>query len=104
MANSRASIMHPGQPGARPSLHGWLVRGGCLVPDPGTAEITTAAEREARDHLSKATKPASRKWPTVARQSCIPASLVRVHRCTDGWYEVGALFRIPALRKSLPQL
>jgi hypothetical protein len=35
---------------------------------------------------------------------CIPASLVRVLRCTDGWYEVGALFRIPALRKSLPHI
>ena len=35
---------------------------------------------------------------------CLPASLVRVLRCTDGWYEVGALFRIPALRKSLPNM
>ena len=30
----------------------------------------------------------------------IPATLVRAKRCADGWYEVGALFRVPALRRS----
>jgi serine/threonine protein kinase len=30
----------------------------------------------------------------------IPATLVRAKRCADGWYDVGALFRLPAIRKS----
>jgi hypothetical protein len=30
----------------------------------------------------------------------IPATLVRAKRCADGWYDVGALFRLPAVRKS----
>jgi serine/threonine protein kinase len=30
----------------------------------------------------------------------VPATLVRAKRCPDGWYEVGALFRVPAVRKS----
>lgn len=30
----------------------------------------------------------------------VPATLVRAKRCPDGWYEVGALFRVPAARKS----
>ena len=30
----------------------------------------------------------------------IPANLVRAKRCADGWYEVGALFRLPPLRDS----
>jgi len=34
----------------------------------------------------------------------VPATLVRAKRTADGSYEVGALFRIPALRKSLPEL
>jgi serine/threonine protein kinase len=34
----------------------------------------------------------------------VPARLVRAKRCADGWYEVGALFRLPALRKALPGL
>jgi serine/threonine protein kinase len=34
----------------------------------------------------------------------VPATLVRAKRCADGWYEVGALFRLAALRKSLPEL
>ncbi|MCS7046876.1 MAG: protein kinase, partial [Gemmataceae bacterium] len=38
--------------------------------------------------------------PSIA----IPATLVRAKRCADGWYEVGALFRFPALRKSYPQI
>jgi serine/threonine protein kinase len=38
--------------------------------------------------------------PSIA----IPATLVRAKRCPDGWYEVGALFRLPALRKSLPEI
>lgn len=34
----------------------------------------------------------------------IPASLVRAKRTADGWYEVGALFRLPALRKNRAEL
>ncbi len=34
----------------------------------------------------------------------IPATLVRAKRCADGWYEVGALFRLPALRKSFGEI
>jgi hypothetical protein len=37
--------------------------------------------------------------PTLA----IPATLVRAHRCADGWYDVGALFHLPALKKSTPE-
>ncbi|HMF18772.1 MAG TPA: protein kinase, partial [Gemmataceae bacterium] len=32
----------------------------------------------------------------------VPATLVRAKRCADGWYEVGALFRLPRLCKSFP--
>jgi serine/threonine protein kinase len=38
--------------------------------------------------------------PTIS----VPAALVRAKRTADGSYEVGALFRIPALRKALPEL
>ncbi|MBI1832385.1 MAG: PilZ domain-containing protein, partial [Planctomycetes bacterium] len=31
---------------------------------------------------------------------CIPATLVRANRCADGWYDVGALFRLAALRQT----
>jgi serine/threonine protein kinase len=34
----------------------------------------------------------------------IPATLVRAKRCADGWYDVGALFRLPAVRKPTPEL
>jgi serine/threonine protein kinase len=34
----------------------------------------------------------------------LPATLVRAQGCADGWYEVGALFRLTALRKSYPEL
>jgi serine/threonine protein kinase len=34
----------------------------------------------------------------------IPATLVRANRCADGWYDVGALFRLPAIRKSAHDL
>jgi serine/threonine protein kinase len=34
----------------------------------------------------------------------IPATLVRAKRCADGWYEVGALFRLPAARRSLAEI
>ncbi len=34
----------------------------------------------------------------------LPATLVRAQRCADGWYDVGALFRLTALRKSVPEL
>ena len=34
----------------------------------------------------------------------VPATLVRARRCADGWYDVGALFRIATLRKSRPDL
>jgi serine/threonine protein kinase len=33
----------------------------------------------------------------------LPATLVRAKRCADGWYDVGALFRLTALRKSNPE-
>jgi hypothetical protein len=32
------------------------------------------------------------------------ATPVRAVRCADGWYDVGALSRLPALRKSHPEL
>jgi hypothetical protein len=34
----------------------------------------------------------------------IPATLVRVKRCADGWYEVGALFRMPTQHKSMAEI
>jgi serine/threonine protein kinase len=34
----------------------------------------------------------------------IPATLVRAHRCADGWYDVGALFHLPAVKKSMPEI
>jgi hypothetical protein len=34
----------------------------------------------------------------------VPATLVRARRCADGWYDVGALFRVSTLRKSRPAL
>jgi serine/threonine protein kinase len=34
----------------------------------------------------------------------VPATLVRAKRCADGWYDVGALFRLATLRKSMPDL
>ncbi len=34
----------------------------------------------------------------------IPATLVRAKRCADGWYDVGTLFRLPAIRKSTHDL
>ncbi len=37
---------------------------------------------------------------TQAMPVTIPATLVRAKRCADGWYEVGAIFRVPALRRS----
>ena len=43
--------------------------------------------------------PSALHPPTLA----IPATLVRAHRCADGWYDVGALFHLPALKKSLPE-
>jgi hypothetical protein len=33
----------------------------------------------------------------------VPATLVRAKRCADGWYDVGALFRLAALRQNLPE-
>ncbi len=38
--------------------------------------------------------------PSIA----VPATLVRAKRTADGWYDVGALFRVPALRKTRPEL
>lgn len=38
--------------------------------------------------------------PTIA----VPATLVRALRCADGWYEVGAMFCLPQVRKSTPEL
>jgi hypothetical protein len=34
----------------------------------------------------------------------VPATLVRAKRCPDGWYEVGAIFRVPAVRRSLAEI
>jgi serine/threonine protein kinase len=34
----------------------------------------------------------------------VPATLVRAKRCADGWYEVGALFRLPAQRRSAAEI
>jgi serine/threonine protein kinase len=34
----------------------------------------------------------------------IPATLVRAKRCADGWYDVGALFRLPAQRRTLAEI
>jgi serine/threonine protein kinase len=34
----------------------------------------------------------------------IPATLVRAKRCADGWYDVGAIFRVPALRRSVAEV
>lgn len=41
--------------------------------------------------------PSSVHPPSVS----VPATLVRAKRCADGTYEVGALFRLPALRQNL---
>ena len=38
--------------------------------------------------------------PTIA----VPATLVRAKRCADGWYEVGAIFHLVALRRSHAEL
>ncbi len=34
----------------------------------------------------------------------IPATLVRAKRCADGWYDVGALFRLPTARRTLAEI
>ncbi|MBI1831894.1 MAG: PilZ domain-containing protein, partial [Planctomycetes bacterium] len=34
----------------------------------------------------------------------VPATLVRAKRCADGWYDVGALFRLPTQRRSLAEI
>jgi serine/threonine protein kinase len=34
----------------------------------------------------------------------VPATLVRAKRCSDGWYEVGALFRVPVPRRSRAEI
>jgi serine/threonine protein kinase len=34
----------------------------------------------------------------------VPATLVRAKRCADGWYEVGALFRLPAQTRSRAEI
>ena len=34
----------------------------------------------------------------------VPATLVRAKRCADGWYDVGALFRLPAQKRSLAEV
>jgi serine/threonine protein kinase len=43
--------------------------------------------------------PATGQTPALS----VPATLVRAKPFPDGWYEVGALFRLSALRKSLPE-
>jgi hypothetical protein len=42
--------------------------------------------------------------PLATEPVAIPATLVRAKRCADGWYEVGAIFRVPAMRKSLAEI
>jgi serine/threonine protein kinase len=44
--------------------------------------------------------------PNAARPPfvTIPATLVRAKRCADGWYEVGAVFRLPTLLGAAPGL
>jgi hypothetical protein len=44
--------------------------------------------------------PNSLHPPTIG----VPATLVRAKRCADGWYDIGALFRVPALRRSTPEM
>lgn len=34
----------------------------------------------------------------------VPATLVRAKRCADGWYDVGALFRLPTKLRSLEEI
>jgi hypothetical protein len=34
----------------------------------------------------------------------VPATLVRAKRCADGWYEVGAIFQLAPLRRSLAEM
>jgi serine/threonine protein kinase len=34
----------------------------------------------------------------------IPATLVRAKRCADGWYDVGAIFRLPTMRRSMAEI
>jgi hypothetical protein len=34
----------------------------------------------------------------------VPATVVRARRCADGWYDVGAIFRLTALRHSNPEI
>src|SRR5262249_59524701 len=34
--------------------------------------------------------------PVDSRPVLVPASLVRARRCADGWYDIGAVFRIPS--------
>jgi serine/threonine protein kinase len=46
------------------------------------------------------TLPSSAHPPEIS----VPATLVRATRCPDGWYEVGALFRLTSLCKSLPEV
>jgi serine/threonine protein kinase len=45
------------------------------------------------------------RLPGAGRQALsVPATLVRARRCADGWYDVGALFRLAALRQSAPEM
>lgn len=44
--------------------------------------------------------PASQHSPAVT----IPAILVRAKRCADGWYDVGAIFRLPTLKRSYAEM
>jgi len=34
----------------------------------------------------------------------VPATLVRAKRCADGWYDVGAIFRLPAMRREMAEI
>lgn len=43
--------------------------------------------------------PNTLRPPVIA----VPATLVRAKRCADGWYEVGAIFQLAPLRRSLSE-
>ncbi|MBI3822200.1 MAG: protein kinase [Planctomycetes bacterium] len=42
--------------------------------------------------------------PLDATSVKVPATLVRAKRCADGWYDVGALFRLPTARRTLAEI
>ena len=66
-------------------------------------ELVTRWAEIAGAEIAAHSEPIKLQWPRpVEGQPAVPATLVRAHRCADGWYDVGALFRLATLRKSLP--